>query len=489
MKSLASRLTYYYALVVMCTVVSTMFIGYWLLRNELIHGIDLLNGAEFREIRDRVEVKREPIAENDFLRKVAEHAEIDAQLYFFQVCRTSGEVLFRSPNMGAAVLGANPRGEGNWTDATSRLGAIRIGQFREGEFNVEIATSLRSIQHFSRYYLKAGLVVSLVAATLSIFFGYRLSCMALDPIRRIQRTAQRISADNLSARIPTDSANDEITALAHLLNRMFDRLEASFDRLWRFAGNASHELKTPLSVMRLQSEKLLLEGNLAASQQEAIQQQLEGINRLNSVIEKLLFLAKSEVRGIRPNLKAQNTAAFIQHFYEDAQVLCEDQGISLEVVRNEPLQAMFDSTLLRQVLLNLLTNALHVTPTGGCITLASWREGERWKVKMEDPGPGLPILQLERIFEPFTRVHLAAERNLHGNFGTGLGLAICRSVLEIHEGSIRAENRQPGPGLSVSFELSLAEGQESDLNELMPTPPLWDAEPETGRRNGSEELV
>jgi signal transduction histidine kinase len=477
MKSLGARLTYYYALVVMCTVVLTMIIGYWLLRNELIHGIDLLNEAEFREIRNRVEVQHEPIAEGDFLRQVAEHAEIDTQLYFFQV-RRNGKVLFRSPNMRTAVLEANPRGETNWTTATSRLGAVRVGQFPEGEFYVQIATSLRSIEHFSRYYLQAGLVVSVIAAALSIFFGHRLSRLALDPIQRIQRTAERINVDNLEERIPTGSANDEITALARLLNRMFDRLEVSFNRLWRFAGDASHELKTPLSVMRLQSEKLLLDGDLSANQQEVIQQQLEGINRLSSVIEKLLFLAKSDVGGIRPNLKSQNTAEFIQHFREDAQILCEDQSIFFEVTRNESLPGMFDATLLRQVLFNLLTNALRVTPAGGCITVASWRDNDNgcWKVKIEDTGPGLPAGDLRRIFEPFIRVSLAGERVSDDDKGTGLGLAICRSVIEIHQGNIRAENREPGPGLRVSFELPVVTRQEDDSEELVQTPGGEEAE-------------
>jgi signal transduction histidine kinase len=488
MKSLGSRLTYYYALVVMCTVISTMIIGYWLLRDELIHGIDLLNNAEFREIRDRVEAQHAPIVEGDFLRRVAEHAEIDAQLYFFQV-RRNGKVLFRSPNMRTVVLEPNPRGETNWTTATSRLGAVRVGQFPEGEFNVQIATSLRSIEHFSSYYLKAGLLVSGVAAALSIFFGHRLSRLALDPIQRIQRTAEGINADNLSARIPTDSANDEITALARLLNRMFDRLEVSFNRLWRFAGDASHELKTPLSVMRLQSEKLLLQGNLPPSQQEIIQQQLESINRLSSVIEKLLFLAKSEVRGIRPNLKSQNTADFIQHFCEDAQILCEDQSISLEVTRNESLLGIFDATLLRQVLSNLLSNALRVTPTGGSITIASWRDDGCWKVKMEDTGPGLPAPDLQRIFEPFIRVRQTGDHVSHDDVGTGLGLAICRSVIEIHEGSIRAENRQPGPGLRVSFELPVVAKQKHDTDELVPTPSLRWEKAESSTHGESEEIV
>jgi signal transduction histidine kinase len=348
---------------------------------------------------------------------------------------------------------------------------------------------LRSIEHFSSYYLKAGLLVSGVAAALSIFFGHRLSRLALDPIQRIQRTAEGINADNLSARIPTDSGNDEITALAHLLNRMFDRLEVSFNRLWRFAGDASHELKTPLSIMRLQSEKLLLQGNLPPSQQEIIQQQLESINRLSSVIEKLLFLAKSEVRGIRPNLKSQNTADFIQHFCEDAQILCQDQSISLEVLRNESLPGIFDATLLRQVLLNLLSNALRVTPTGGSITIASWRDDGCWKVKMEDTGPGSPVPDLQRIFEPFIRVRQAGEPVSHGDVGTGLGLAICRSVIEIHEGSIRAENRQPGPGLRVSFELPVVAKQKHDMDELAPTASFRWKKTESSTHGESEEIV
>ena len=488
MKSLGSRLTYYYALVVMCTVILTMIIGYWFLRSELIHGIDLLNNAEFREIHNRVEAQHTPIAEGEFLRRVAEHAEIDAQLYFFQI-RRNGKVLFRSPNMRTVVLEANPRGETNWTATTSGLGAVRVGQFSEGEFKVQIATSLRSIEYFSSYYLRAGFFVSGIAAGLSIFFGYRLSRLALDPIQRIQRTAERINADNLSARIPTDSANDEITALARLLNRMFDRLEVSFKRLWRFAGDASHELKTPLSVMRLQSEKLLLQGNLPANQQELVQQQLESINRLSSVIEKLLFLAKSEVRGIRPNLKPQNTADFIQHFCEDALILCEDQTISLEVTRNESVSGVFDATLLRQVLLNLLSNALRVTSTGGSITIASWRDDGRWKVKMEDTGPGLPASDLERIFEPFTRVPPAGEPVSHDDVGTGLGLAICRSVIELHQGSIRAENRRPGPGLRVSFELPVVSKQKDDTDELAGTPSLRWEKVESSTHGEPKELV
>ena len=252
--------------------------------------------------------------------------------------------------------------------------------------------------------------------------------------------------------------------LGFLLNQMFDRLENSFQRLSRFAGDASHELKTPLSLIRLQSERLLLHGNLVPGQQEVIQQQLESINRLNSVIDSLLFLAKSEVGAIRPNAERHLTADFIEHFREDAQVLCEDQGLIFEIVRNEPMAAVFDATLIRQVLLNLVTNALRITPPRGRITLASWQQNSRWMVTLEDHGPGLLEADLKRIFEPFARVDPPGDGGQDA--GTGLGLAICRGVLEVHHGRIYAENRHPGPGLRVSFELPVTVGaRDIDLHE------------------------
>ena len=480
MKSLGSRLTCWYALVVMGTVVCTLIIGYWLLHGELIHGVDLLNAAEFREICDRVKSGPHPMVESEFLQRLGQHANLDQALYFFQARRTDGEVLFRSPNMGDAVFEANPSRQTDWTSIIPQLGAVRVGQFDVGKFQVQVGTSLRNIHQFSAYYLQVGLVVSGLALTASIYFGNRLSRLALDPIRRIQQTAQRISANNLSTRIAAPEGNDEIAALASLLNQMFDRLETSFKRLSRFAGDASHELKTPLSLIRLQSEKLLLHGNLVVGQTEMIQQQLESINRLNSVIESLLFLAKSEVGAIRPNVKWQETPEFIDHFREDAQALCEDRGIVFEVSRNEHSAAIFDTTLLRQVLFNLLTNALRITPAGSRITLASWQQDGRWMVTVEDLGPGLPATQMERVFEPFARVGLPADLQNVDDAGTGLGLAICRSVLDVHHGSIRAANRRPGPGLCVSFELPVASKQQDVIpDELTPLTFVRDEEAES----------
>jgi signal transduction histidine kinase len=355
---------------------------------------------------------------------------------------------------------------------------FRIAQFDAGSLTVQVASPLKSVGRLYRSYFNVALVMLAMVLVLSIFLGMWLNRLALAPIRRIQRTAARISADNLSERIPVVDGDDEITGLARLLNQMFDRLERSFFQLWRFAGNASHELKTPLSIIRLQSEKLLMHGNLAPGQQESVQQQLESIARLSTVIEKLLFLAKSEVGAIDMNLVEQSTGNLVKAFSEDALVLCEEGRVQFVIARNTEITATFDAALLRQVLLNLLSNALRATPAGGEIILSSWEQHQQWVVTLEDTGPGLPASKLEEVFEPFVRVH-GADSGLEGS---GLGLAICRSILSLHHGQIYGANRQPGPGFCITLEIPLTRPVQS----LSGTPRMSSASHSSGGSSAAD---
>jgi len=437
--------------VVTLTVLIALLVGRWLLDRDIVRGIDLLNAAEFQEIHNRVEAVTG--SQSAFLKAVEAHADLDEPLYFFQIRKTGGEIVFRSPNLKKASFAPNPPHIRHCTVSIQHLGMVRVSQFTEGPYDVQIGASLGNPEHLFRAYSQVALILLGMALVLSLFFGYWLSRLALDPIRRIQQTASRITADNLNERIPVGEGKDEVADLAQLLNQMFDRLEYSFGRLWRFSADASHELKTPLSLIRLQSEKLLLHSNLSTNQQEAVQQQMESIDRLHSVIEKLLFISKSEFGAILLNLRQQNTQELINAFAEDAHVLCEDAGVRFEVIENEEVTATFDTALLRQTLLNLLNNALNVLNSGGVITLSSSREPNRWILDMEDTGPGLPEDKLQEVFEPFYRLERDGE--CRNGAGSGLGLAICRSILDLHHGKIHAENRVSATGLKVTLELPL----------------------------------
>jgi signal transduction histidine kinase len=282
----------------------------------------------------------------------------------------------------------------------------------------------------------------------SVVIGVALSRVALRPVRLIRETAKRIGSDNLSERIPVGAVRDEISELARLLNQMFDRLEYSFNQIRRFTAEASHELKTPLSLVRLQAEKLLMGGELKPAQEEALQMQLEEVARLSRIIEELLFLSRAEARAITFALKPQDPVKFLQVFAQDARVLAEHHGRQFALACAGTGTVSFEENRIRQVLLNLLANALDASPPGSLITLSSSVGDGIWRVTVADQGPGVPAEQRERIFERFVRLD-----NRSGDQGSGLGLAICRSIIELHDGRIRAESGADGRGLRVIFEI------------------------------------
>jgi len=316
-----------------------------------------------------------------------------------------------------------------------------------------IGTSLAQVRKVMDGYAEISLVLVCFMLVVSIITGLALSRLALRPVRLIQETANRIRSDNLSERIPVAQVRDEISNLARLLNEMFDRLESSFNQTRRFTAEASHELKTPLSLVRLQAEKFLVEGGLTPAQEEAVQLQLEEIARLNQIIEELLFLSRVEAQAITPELRREDPRKFLRAFVQDARVLAESRGVRFAETLAGAGLVDFDPKWLRQVLLNLVSNALRYSPRGGLITLASDFTVESWRVAIEDDGPGVPAEQRERIFERFVRLDGGARE---GEGGSGLGLAISRSIVTLHRGTIRAEAATRSTGLRVVFDLPIA---------------------------------
>jgi two-component system heavy metal sensor histidine kinase CusS len=286
--------------------------------------------------------------------------------------------------------------------------------------------------------------------------GFLLSRLALRPVRLIQQTANRIGSENLSERIPVPAGHDEISNLGRLLNQMFDRLESSFKQIRRFTAEASHELKTPLSLVRLQAEKLLVEGGLSPAQEEAVQVQLEEISRLNQIIEELLFLSRAEARAITLVTIREDPRSFLHAFAQDARVLAESRGVAFSEHLSGEGQVEFDPKWIRQVLLNLLSNALNASPRGCAVRLTSQVSRGLWRVAVEDEGPGVPPEQRERIFERFVR--LGPGGGGERESGSGLGLAIARSIVILHRGRISAEAAPGTTGLRVVFEMPAMAG-------------------------------
>jgi two-component system heavy metal sensor histidine kinase CusS len=445
-KSIGARLALWYAIASTATLACLFLGGRYYLERHAIHALDLLNAAEFEQLKSRLGAEPGAPSPEIVRERMREGLVHDSVLFYVEIHQADGGLLYRSNNLKGRGI---PRLAGRtiYNAPVAELPELRAGEFSHGGLTFIIATSKRHIRSVMIGYEQTFYFLLAVMFAVSSLVGYGLSRMALRPVRMIQETATHIGSDNLSERIPVGEVKDEISNLARLLNQMFDRLEAAFNQTRRFTAEASHELKTPLSLVRLQAEKLALDGGLKPAQEEAVHMQLEEIARLNQIIEELLFLSRAEARAVTLQSKPQDPRPFLEAFGADARVLAESRGARFsERLAGEGAVA-FDAKWIRQVLLNLLANALNVSPRGGQVVLTSELDGAKWRVAIEDEGPGVPEDQCERIFERFVRLGNGMES------GSGLGLAISRSVISLHRGTIRAEAGSGGRGLRVIFDL------------------------------------
>jgi len=448
-KSIGARLALWYAGAATLTMIGLFVAGYYLLENQLIHGLDLLNKAQFAQIRAHLGEDFATLSPPLIDARIRETSDFSSVLFFITIDDPSGPVrpVFYSTNLRGIPIPDVP-GRRVFNAFMPGVGELRVGEFILSPFDVTIATPLNSVREAMRVYSEICVWMLFVMVVLSGAIGFGLSRLALRPVRLIRETANHIGSDNLGERIPVAAVRDEISELAQLLNQMFDRLESAFDQIRRFTAEASHELKTPLSLIRLQAEKLLMHGNLGAADEESVHVQLEEISRLSQIIEELLFLSRAEARDIELHLAAHEPEGLLQSFGQDARVLSEHRGLWYVQTHRGTGRVLVEPRWLRRVLLNLLANALNASPPGGTVTLHSVVEAGVWRVSIEDQGPGVAAELRERIFERFFRLSSTADSEENGS---GLGLAICRSIIALHGGRIWADASPGSTGLCVVF--------------------------------------
>jgi two-component system heavy metal sensor histidine kinase CusS len=455
MRSIGARLTLWYALAATATLAGLFVAGYQLLESRLIHGLDLLNVSEFEQIKAHLGPDYKTLTAQVIDDRIRETTEYGSVLFYININNPKTQMVFYSTNLNGQEIPDVP-GARVYNTSVPGIGALRVQEFLLPPFDVTIGTPMGQVRDVMRGYVEVCLALLAGMLIASVAIGFGLSRLMLRPVRLIRETANRIRSDNLSERIPVSHTRDEISDLALLLNQTFDRLEAAFDQTRRFAAEASHELKTPLALVRLHAEKLLVDGGLSSVHEEAVQVQLEELARLDQIIDAMLFLSRAEANAIAIDFKLQDPRLFLDGFAPDAVALAEHHGLRFTITHRGKGKAAFEEKWLRQVVLNLLSNAIHVSPPGGRITLRSILAHGVWRVSVEDEGPGLPADQLERIFERFVRFH----RPNTDDKGSGLGLAICRSIITLHHGRIFAEAGTGGHGLRVIFEIPAEGGTE-----------------------------
>ncbi len=452
-RTLTWKTTLRFAALVTVTTALVLAAGGWLLDRQMRRGLFLLHEGEARELLGFLAgAERTPAAVRD---RVERDSKGDAEWFFIQIHDDAGNLLFRSANLGAAMLpDLSPEGTRRVVELPG-VGTVQMTEVREDGWHIQVGSPLNTALLLLRDYARVSALLLGVAALAGLGLGYGFSRVTLQPVRAIAETARRMGGDNLRERVPDPGTGDELAEVARALNQAFDRLETSFEQVRRFSADASHELKTPLALMRLNAERLRAQlGDEKAT--GGVDDLLEAVERMQSVIDRLLFLARADGGAFPAELKPVRMEELARDFAEDGAVLMEEAGGRFMLAKAEAGEAWADAGLLRQLLLNLVANAAQVSPAGGLVTLEVHRADGGWELVVADEGPGLPEDQLERVFERFVRYSSPSSDGRGGRTlaGHGLGLAICRSIAHLHGGSISAENRREGRGgLSVTVRL------------------------------------
>ncbi len=299
--------------------------------------------------------------------------------------------------------------------------------------------------HNNRLAMKALLENILIFIPITImltgFLGMSMAGLSLKPVNDIIRTTRQINAENLHLRIPAPNTRDEIRELADLFNEMLSRIESAFLSQRRFIQDVSHELKTPLTIVKGEIEVALKKTRTEQEYNEVLKSNLEEINRISRLVENLLTLAKLESSGNEgPSPEINPNDALIQAAGK-IKKLAEAKNIKVELdLSPEKLQVKANEMQIISAFFNVMENAVKYSPEGTCIRIKTFPSNGGFMVDITDEGPGIEPESLPHIFERFYRADASRSSE-----GFGLGLSIAKSALENCGASIKAENA-PGKG-------------------------------------------
>jgi heavy metal sensor kinase len=313
--------------------------------------------------------------------------------------------------------------------------------------------ALQALVLFRRYLAMFAPLILLVASGV----GYWVSGRALSPVDAITRTARNITGSNLSSRLEQLNTGDELQRLSDTLNEMLGRIEAAFLRVTQFTGDASHELRTPISLIRTEAEIVLRKSRSEPEYREALRHILLEAERTTSLVEKLLSLARADSGRGPLEIRRFDLRETVLKVASEWRTVAGSEGLRFaESITASEVPIDGDETVLHQLLNILLDNAVKYTPPGGRIDLsldqrALAQQDHKAVLTVVDSGIGIAVEDQTKIFERFYRADKARSSELEG---AGLGLAIALWIVQQHRGSIGVQS-SPGKGSVFVVELPL----------------------------------
>jgi len=279
--------------------------------------------------------------------------------------------------------------------------------------------------------------------------GYLLVRRSLQPVEDIRATAEKITFGNLSNRLPVPPTGDALEHLSGTLNQMLNRLEAAYEQASRFSADASHELRTPLTIIRGELESIASEKNLSESLHDRIGSVLEETERLSRIVESLFAISRLDAGEAKIQHVQFDLAALVRATADQMSLLAEEKKITVQIAAEAPVSVEGDPSRIKQVVVNLLDNAIKYTPKEGNIILKISAAQRKAILEVCDNGIGIPASSLPHVFERFYRADKTRSRE---TMGAGLGLAIVRSICLAHGGNVDIQSIE-GKGTSCRVEL------------------------------------
>jgi len=357
-------------------------------------------------------------------------------------------------NTLASVIAASHRArstDGPFTCAPPGIGTSRCVSAREtlpsGEtIQVALARTATDRQSLLESYRVDIWLAAAVGALLVGALGYAVASRGLRPVESLGRQTSRIEAHNLNARLDARGGPVELRELATSVNRMLDRLERAFVRLSQFSSDLAHDMRTPLANVISSSQITLSRARTADEYEALIESNIEECERLQRMIENMLFLARTD--NARQHLKAAelDAGSELRRLASYFQALADEAGVRIDVHGEAPVVA--DATLFRRAVSNLASNALEHAEAASTIELAVSTQRGYAVVEVTNRGVAIPPEQVERIFERFYRI----DSSRHGAArNAGLGLAIVKSIMELHRGKVEVASRDGRTTFTLYF--------------------------------------
>jgi heavy metal sensor kinase len=367
---------------------------------------------------------------------------------FVQIFTLDGASVVNSPNLKSQSLPFRPElaqaGPADYQTISTfndgspaLLGGTTISVQGKPYF-VAIAASLTNVRSIQRRLLMTLSLAIPVAILLALVGSAVLANRAVEPLNRVTATAQRISADHLGERIELARGDIELQRLAEAFNEMLGRLDQSFKQIRQFTADASHELRTPVAILMGETELAMNDLLDYEECKTALSSRREELQRMAHIVDDLLTLSQFDDGERALQVKPLDFSDLVIEVCEQEQNHAKLKGVSLELTRTVPVKIEGDSSRLRQMVRNVLDNAIKYTPAGGRVAVELDRPEETgFRLSVSDTGIGIPVAAQPHIFDRFYRVDQARTREAGG---TGLGLSIVKQVIEAHRGSISVKS-------------------------------------------------